>query len=469
MALHALDGIDTFRATFGGQALTSGDSEYDSARSVWNGAIDRKPAVIARCTSAAQVADAIRFARSNKLEIAVRGGGHNFAGHAVCDGGMMIHLGAMNGVTVDPAARRAVCGGGATWGDFDAATQQHGLATPGGFISHTGVAGLALGGGIGWLSKKAGLTCDNLVAAEVVTADSRILRVSKDEHADLFWALRGGGGNFGVVTSFEFALHPVGPMVNVALFFWGLEHGTEALRYSRDFIKTLPAEAAGFLAIALSAPPAPFVPEQYRFRPGHALLVAGFASPEEHAAIVAPVRSALPPLFELVTPIPYLALQQMFNDGAPWGLPAYEKSLFLDELTDAAIATIGEHASKKQSPLSFCPTFAMTGAYRSRADADTAFGGSRSAGYVFNIAAQGPTRELYEADRNWVRAFWDAMRPHASDAGGYVNFMAEPDEDRVRVAYGAAKYERLAHIKAEYDPDNVFHLNANIKPTPSAR
>ena len=192
---------------------TSGDSEYDSNRSVWNGAIDRKPAVIARCTGAAQVAEAIRFARSGQLEIAVRGGGHNYAGHAVCDGGMMIHLGAMNGVTVDPAARLAVCGGGATWADFDASTQQRGLATPGGFISHTGVAGLALGGGIGWLTKKAGLTCDNLVSAEVVTADSRIVRASKDEHADLFWALSGGGGNFGVVTSFEFALHQVGPMV----------------------------------------------------------------------------------------------------------------------------------------------------------------------------------------------------------------------------------------------------------------
>lgn len=469
MTQHAIDGIDAFRAMLGGQVLTSGDAEYDNGRSVWNGVIDRKPAVIARCTSAAQVAEAIRFARSRKLEIAVRGGGHNYAGHAVCDGGLMIHLGAMNGVTVDPAARRAVCGGGATWADLDAATQQHGLATPGGFISHTGVAGLALGGGIGWLTKKAGLTCDNLVAAEVVTADSRIVRASKNEHADLYWALSGGGGNFGVVTSFEFALHQVGPMVNIALFFWGLDKGTEALRYSREFIKTLPDDAAGFLAVALSAPPAPFVPEQYRFRPGHALLVAGFASPEEHAAIVAPVRAALPPLFELVTPIPYVALQQMFNDSATWGMLGYEKSLFLDELSDGAIATIGEHASKKQSPLSFCPTFAMAGAYRNREDADTAFGGSRSAAYVFNIAGHGPTRELYEADRSWVREFWDAMRPHASGAGGYVNFMTDPDEDRVRAAYGAAKYEKLARIKTDYDPDNVFHLNANIRPGLLAR
>ena len=357
MALQADSGINAFRATFGGQVSISGESEYDSGRSVWNGAIDRRPLVIARCASAAQVADAIRFARTTGLEIAVRGGGHSYAGHAVCDGGMMIHLGTMNGVTVDPALRRAVCGGGATWADLDGATQQHGLATTGGFISHTGVGGLTLGGGIGWLTKRAGLACDNLVAAEVVTADSRIVRASRDDNADLFWALRGGGGNFGIVTSFEFALHEVGPMVNIALFFWGLENGSEALRYSRDFIKTLPGNAAGFLAVALSAPPAPFVPEQHRLRPGHALLVAGFASPEEHA-----------PLFELVTPIPYVALQQMFNDSAEWGLLGYERALYLDELSDAAIATIGEHSSRKRSPLSFCPTFAMAGAYHEHHD-----------------------------------------------------------------------------------------------------
>ena len=279
----------------------------------------------------------------------------------------MIHLGSMNSVTVDPTARRAVCGGGATWADVDAATQQHALATPGGFISHTGIAGLTLGGGIGWLTKKAGLSCDNLVAAEIVTADSRIVRASKDDNAELFWALRGGGGNFGVVTSFEFALHPVGPLVNLGLFFFGLENGPQALRFAREYIKTLPPEAIAFLAIGLSAPPAPFVPEQYRFRPGHALLVAGFGSAEEHERIVAPIRKAVTPLFELVTPIPYVALQQMFNESAVWGSLAYEKALYLDELSDAAIAVIGEHVPKKSSPLSFCPTFTLAGAYRAPA------------------------------------------------------------------------------------------------------
>ena len=462
---HQTDvGIEAFRVSFGGQALTPGHPDYDRSRSIWNGAIDRKPALIACCASAEQVADAIHFARASGLEIAVRGGGHSYAGNSVNDGGVMIHLGAMNGVVVDPVARRAVCGGGATWADVDAATQQHALAAPGGFISHTGIAGLTLGGGIGWLTKTAGLSCDNLLAAEVVTAESRIMRASKDENAELFWALRGGGGNFGVVTSFEFALHPVGPLVNLGLFFFDLESGPQALRFARDYTETLPPEATAFLAIALNAPPAPFVPPQYHFRPGHALLVVGFGSAEAHQAIVAPIRAAVTPLFEMVTPIPYVALQQMFNDSAQWGTLGYEKALYLDELSDAAIAVIAEHVPRKRSPLSFCPTFTLSGTYRTRGDAETAFGGNRSARYVFNIEAAAPDREAYEADRNWVRNFWDAMRPHAIGSGGYVNFMVEADDDRVRASYGEAKYQRLARIKAEYDPANVFHLNANIKP-----
>jgi FAD/FMN-containing dehydrogenase len=456
--------IAEFRADFGGHAVTAGDADFDRLRAIWNGAIDRKPALIACCATAQQVADALRFARGNELEIAIRGGGHSHAGNSVCDGGLMIHLGTMNGVTVDPVARRAICGGGATWADIDSATQQHGLATPGGFISHTGIAGLTLGGGIGWLSKIAGLSCDNLVAAEMVTADSHIVRATKDENPELFWALRGGGGNFGVVTSFEFMLHSVGPMVHLGLFFFGVEKGAEALCFARDFVDTLPAEATAFLAIGLSAPPEPFVPEQYRFLSGHALLVVGFGSAEAHAALVAPIRKAVAPLFELVTPIPYVALQQMFNASTAWGTLGYEKALYLDELSDGAIAVIGKHVPKKTSPLSFCPTFAMTGAYRARADADTAFGGSRSARYVFNIEGAAGNRETYEAERIWVRNFWDAMLPYATGSGGYVNFLAEADDDRVRASYGEDKYRRLARVKAEYDPENVFHLNANIQP-----
>ena len=469
MTHQKYDDIESFCNGFGGQALTPGQPAYEAARAIWNGAIDRKPALIACCNTAEQVADAIGFARGRGLELAVRGGGHNYAGHAVCDGGLMIHLGAMNQVVVDPAARRAVCGGGATWADVDAATQRHGLATPGGFISHTGIAGLTLGGGIGWLTPIAGLSCDNLVAVEVVTADSRILRASKQDNPDLFWALRGGGGNFGVVTSFEFALHPVGPMIHLGLFFFSLENGPQALRFARDYVKQTPAGVTAFLAIGLSAPPAPFVPEEHRGRVGHALLVAGFGSAEEHQSAVAPIRQAVTPLFELVTPMPFIALQQMFNDFATWGTLGYEKALYLDDLSDAAIAVISEHVPKKTSPLSFCPTFTLSGAYRNTGDDDTAFGGSRTANYVFNIEASASDQPTYEADRAWVRNFWDAMRPHATGSGGYVNFLVEADEARVRATYGDDKYQRLARIKAACDPDNVFHLNANIKPSSAQR
>jgi FAD/FMN-containing dehydrogenase len=458
--------LEAFRAGFGGQIWVPRDSQYDLHRTVWNGAIDRRPELIACCSTAQQVADAVRFARASGLQIAVRGGGHSYAGNSVCDDGVMIHLGAMNSVSVDPVERRAVCGGGATWADIDAATQQHGLATPGGFISHTGIAGLALGGGIGWLTKLGGLTCDNLVAAEVVTADSRVVRTSREHYPDLLWALRGGGGNFGVVTSFEFALHPVGPMVNLGLFFFGLERGPQALRFAREFVKTLPSEATAFLAIGLSAPPEAFVPEQHRGSTGHALLVVGYGSAAEHQTAVAPIREAVSPLFELMTPIPYVALQQMFNPSAPWGTLGYEKALYLDDLSDAAIAVISEHAPKKSSPLSFCPTFVLSGAYCAIDESDTAFGGRRTPGFVFNIGAAALNRQDYEADRDWVLKFWDAMRPHASGSGGYVNFQIEADQERVRASYGEAKYERLARVKAQYDPENAFHLNANIRPAP---
>ncbi|HEY1453817.1 MAG TPA: FAD-binding oxidoreductase [Roseiarcus sp.] len=467
MAQPTSDKIKGFVSTFKGKALTAGDPEYDSSRAVWNGAIDRKPAVIARCADAQQAASAVRFARKGGLEISVRGGGHNYAGTAVGDGGLMVHLGAMNQVSVDTAARRVRCGGGATWGDLDAATQSHGLATPGGIISHTGVAGLALGGGIGWLTKKAGLSCDNLLAAEVVTADGRIVQASRDANPDLLWALKGGGGNFGIATSFEFALHPVGPMVQLALLFVGLESGAPALRLVQEQIDALPDDANGFLAIGMSAPPEPFVPEQYRGKIGHGVIIVGFGSPEEHAKAVAPLRDAVRPLWELVTPMPYVALQRMFDESAHWGTLAYEKALYVGSLSDGALSVIGDHVPRKKSPISFVPTFRLSGKYLAANEADTAFGGSRSPVYVLNIAAHippGAPRELYAEDRAWVRSFWDAMRPYATGAGSYVNFIADAEEDRVKASYGAEKYARLARIKREWDPDNAFHRNVNIKP-----
>jgi FAD/FMN-containing dehydrogenase len=452
-----------FRSSFSGTLFGPNDDAYDAARGIWNGAIDRRPAAIARCSSTDQVVAAIRFARDKDLEISVRGGGHSFAGFSVCEGGLMIDLSGMRQVTVDPASRRAVAAGGATWGDLDAATQEHALAVTGGFISHTGIGGLTLGGGIGHLTRIAGLSCDNLVAAEVVTADGQILRAGPDDHADLFWALRGGGGNFGVVTSFEYRLHQIGPMVNFGLFFWPADRGAEALAFGREFVDNA-AERTGVFLAALSAPPAPFVPEHLHLAPGYALVAVGYDSAEDFERAIKPIRDARP-LFEFVTPMPYTMLQQAFDEGAPWGILGYEKALYLDDLSEGAIDVMVEHAHRRQSPLSFVPIFVLDGAYSRVGEGDTAFGGSRKARYGVNIAAVCPAPELLEADRGWVRAFWDALLPYSSQgSGSYINFMSEYDENRVRTSYGPAKYERLGRIKADYDPENVFHLNANIKP-----
>ena len=454
--------IDGLRAALSGVVALPGEPNYDEAINIWNGAISRRPAVVARCTTAADVAAGLAFAREHSLEVSVRGGGHNYAGHAVTDGGLMIDLTPMKAVHVDAEARRATCGGGSTWAELDAATQGYALAVPGGFISHTGVAGLTLGGGIGWLSRLAGLSCDNLVGAEVVTADGRVLHASETDHPDLLWALRGGGGNFGVVTELEFALHPVGPIVHLGLFLFSPDQGPDLFRFARTYLQGLPDASCAFLA-GLSAPPAPFVPPELHFTPAFALAIVGFGDEAAHAALLAPVKEALTPIVEMATPIPYVALQQMFNESAPWGLHAYEKAVYLEELTDAAIDVIVEHQPRKMSPLSFVPIFVLGGAY-ARADHDsTAFGGSRAIRYVVNISAATPGPDGYEAEREWVRSYWAALVPHAAGVGGYVNFMTEYEEDRVRSAYGD-KYERLRQIKATYDPDNVFHLNANIPP-----
>jgi FAD/FMN-containing dehydrogenase len=456
--------VTALRAIVGGTVLRPEDADYDSARSVWNGDIDRRPAVVVQCSGSADVAAALEFASDRGLEVSVRGGGHSFAGNGVCEGGLMIDLSPINSIVVDPDARRATCGGGASWAAVDAATQEHGLAVPGGTISHTGVGGLTLGGGVGWLSAKAGLSADNLVSAEVVTAEGQVLEASADTNPDLFWAIRGGGGNFGVVTSFEFALHEVGPLVNLGLFFWTADRGVEALRFIRDFVNTLP-EDMGVLIAGLNAPPAPFVPEEHRFAPGWALMVAGFGTPEEHERAIQAVRDEGRPTFELVTPMPYVALQQMLDESAPWGILAYEKALDLAELTDDVVDVMADRLHRKQSPMSLVLLFRLAGAFTRVGDEDTAFGGARTTCYAFNAAAVAPNPELLEADRAWARSFWQALLPYAAGPGGYVNFMVEHEDDRVRAAYGAAKYERLAGIKARYDPANVFHLNANIKPT----
>jgi FAD/FMN-containing dehydrogenase len=455
---------EALRAQMAGRVIDESDPDYDAARSVWNGAIDRRPAAIVRCTGPADVAAAIAFGQERGWEVSVRGGGHNSWGAAVAEGGLMIDLSELRAVSVNPDTRRAWCGGGATLADLDVATQRHGLAVPSGTVSHTGVGGLTLGGGFGWLTRQAGMTVDNVLSAEVVTADGRTLRASASSHPELFWALRGGGGNFGVVTGFEFRLHEVGPLVHLGLFFWGLEQGTQALRLGRQVMTSLPRDAGCLLVAGLPAPPVPFVPTRHHGTPGHALAVVGFGSAHEHTRLITPIRQALSPLFEFLGPLPYTELQKLFDAAAPWGVHAYEKNLYLHQFPDEAITTLTEHLPGKNSPMSFVQIFGLDGAFAEVAEQETAFGGSRSTRFVLNVRALAPDAEQLTADRAWVRSLWQALLPHAHDSGGYINFMTDHDEDRIRITYGSEKYQRLAHIKAHYDPDNVFRTNANIKP-----
>jgi hypothetical protein len=456
-------GLKELRAEMDGPVVVPGDPEFDERRRMFNGEIDRRPSVIARCASAADVVTAIRFAHDHRLELSVRGGAHNTAGSAVCDDGLMIDLSLMNAVTVDPAARRARVGGGALLADMDAATQAHGLAVPAGLISHTGVGGLTLGGGMGWLTRKYGLSIDNLVSAEVVTADGRVLRAAEDEHPDLFWAIRGGGGNFGVVTSFEFGLHEAGPMVQFGFFFWGLDQGPESLRLIRELVGSMPPDVNAVFG-GMNAPPAPFVPPQHQLAPGYVLLLTGFGAEQEHAEIVRRIRESLPPLFDLVTPMPYVQLQQLVDEGFAFGLHCYEKSIYVEDLSDEVIKVMTEQVPGRMSPQSALLVYRLDGAYSRVGEDETAFSGGRSPRFCVFILGMTPDAR-HGADRAWVRGAWDAMRPVAvSGSTGYVNSAVEFGGDRVREIYGPAKYARLARIKAEYDPANVFHNNANIRP-----
>jgi FAD/FMN-containing dehydrogenase len=455
--------LDALRAAMTGRVITPQDTDYDDARRVWNAAIDRRPALIARCSSAADVAAAVSFAVAQGLEVTVRCGAHGMGGTAVADDALMIDLSEMNQVTVDPAAKRARVGGGALLGDLDGATQEYGLAVPAGLISHTGVGGLTLGGGMGWLTRRHGLSIDNIVSAQVVTADGQIRRAAADENDDLYWAIRGGGGNFGVVTEFEFQLHEAGPIIQLGLPFWGLDQGRDVLRVAREVIATLPDELNIIIA-GMNAPPAPFVPEEYHHQPGWALVVVGFGAPDVHEGVLKQIRETLPPLWEFITPMPFVALQQMLDEPNAWGFHDYDKGTYVDDLSDEVIDVVTSHLSQKSSPLSVLLFYRLDGAYCAVADDATAFSGGRSPRYAVFIIAVCPTPELLDADREWVRSTWAALLPHAASDEVYVNALETADDDRVRAAYGAEKYARLASIKAKYDPANLFRHNNNIRP-----
>jgi FAD/FMN-containing dehydrogenase len=455
---------------FRGRVITARDSDYDAARAVWNGAVDRRPRWIARCSGTADVAAAVRFARERDVEIAVRGGGHNVAGVAMCDDGIVIDLAAMRAVWIDPAGRTAWVQGGALWGDVDHETQAHGLATTGGIVGHTGVAGLTLGGGIGFLMRKHGLAIDNLLAAEVVTADGGIVRASAAENTDLFWALRGGGGNFGVVTSFRFALHSVGPTVMAGPVFWAAEDTTEVLRFYRDFIAKAPDELGSVVRLG-TVPPLSFIPEELHWRPAMAVACCYAGGVKEGERAVHALRRFGTPLVDLISPTQYAAFQGGFDDTVLHGWRYYWKAANLAGLTDEVIAAVADHAYAATSPRSYAAMFHMGGAV-GRVPRDATAYAARDVVHNIIIDAVWRPEESDEhaaAETAWARRFLQALQPHRA-AGVYVNFLdADDDASRVREAYGDYGYRRLAEVKAKYDPDNAFHHNKNISPAHSPK
>jgi len=453
---------------FRGDVIVPDHDDYDDVRAVWNRTVDRRPRLIARCSGSADVAAAVRFARDRDLEIAVRGGGHNVAGTAVCDDGIVIDLSAMSAVSVDPIDRRALVQGGALWGDVDHETQAHGLATTGGIVGHTGVGGLSLGGGIGWLMRKHGLTVDNLVEAEVVTSDGDIVRASANDHPDLFWALRGGGGNFGVVSSFRFALHPVGPSVMAGPVFWAAEDTTDVLRFYRDFVTDAPDELGTVIRLG-TIPRLPVIDEELHFRPAIAVAscYAGPVEDGEHA--LRALREFGTPLVDLVGPTLYVDHQSGIDDTVPHGWHYYWKATNLTGLSDAVIAVVAEHAYAASSPRSYAAMFHMGGAVARVPRDATAYAGRDVA---HNMSIDGvwlpdESGEHAAGETAWARRFLEALQPHR--AGVYVNFLdSDDDTSRVREAYGDHTYRRLAEVKAKYDPENVFHNNKNIQPSTPA-
>jgi FAD/FMN-containing dehydrogenase len=462
MAIATTSILDPLRDAVRGPVIAPGDDGYDAARTIWNGAIDRRPACVVRCTGVADVVAAVRFARAHDLRVAVRSGGHGVGGHAICDDGLVIDLSPMKGIRVDPAARTARAEAGVLWGEFDRETQLHGLATVGGIVTHTGIAGLTLGGGIGWLTRKYGATVDNLLAVDLVTAEGELLTASADEHPDLFWGIRGGGGNFGVVTSFEYRLHPVGPIVLAGPIFHPLEDARDVLRFYREFVATAPDELTTIFNLR-AAPPLPFLPEEVHGKPIVMVGACYSGAPEDGIEVVRPLKEFGTPIVDLLEPKLYTALQSMFDRAVPHGWHYYWKSVELPPLTDDAIDTLVEHAGALTSPRSYCIVFQLGGALARAREGETAFS-QRHAAHNVNINAIW-TEDDRDADRHvaWARDFFAAMQPHAGERV-YVNFLGDEGADRVRQAYGDRQYERLVELKRSYDPTNVFRLNQNIEP-----
>jgi FAD/FMN-containing dehydrogenase len=460
------DVVRTLRSHLTGEVVGAGDEAYDTARSVWNGMIDKRPLAVARCASADDVAAALGVARAADVPIAVRGGGHNVAGLATVEGGVVIDLSPMKRVTVDPERHTARVQGGAIWREVDAATQPYGLAAPAGLVSDTGVAGLTLGGGIGWLRRKYGLSCDNLMAADLVTADGRMVRASLEENPDLLWALRGGGGNFGVVTTFEFRLWPIGPDVAYALVLYDGAETTQGLHALRDLGDGLPPEIAP-IAFTGRVPPMEGVPPQAFGRPMLAVAAAYAGSPEQGDEALLPLRGLTTPIADLSGRMPYAQLQQFLDDEYPRGRHYYWKSAAVAELSDAVVDIVADFAARQPSSLSTIDVWLMGGALRDEPAGGSAYSG-RSAGYLVNPEADWDEVDSDEANVTWARELIEALAPHT--VGTYLNFpgLLEEGEAQMRAGFGG-NFERLTQIKAKWDPDNVLRLNHNIPPRPLER
>ena len=456
MGATELHGIDEFA----GELVRPGDASYEEHRRIWNGSIDRSPQLIARCSGADDVVAAVGLARESEQDVAVRSGGHSFPGLSTCDG-LVIDLSPMRRVEVDAERRTARVEAGVLWGELDAATQEHGLATVGGIVTHTGVAGLTLGGGIGWLQRKHGLTVDQLLSVELVTASGDRLRASEDENPDLFWGVRGGGGNFGIVTEFEFQLHPVGPTVLAGPLFWPMSESPRLLRFYRDWIADAPDELMT-IVVHRRAPALPFVPEELHGAPVVGVACCWCGDLDAGEDVIAPLKQFGSPILDLCVPKPYVEHQAMFDPSFPHGWWYYMRACDVAELSDEVIDITVEHAGRISSPLTAFPIWQMGGAVSRVPDNATAFNG-RDAGHTFNLTAVTDDPDRFDEERRWSRDFFAALQPHQTSV--YVNFLMDEGEERVREAYGAEKYDRLVALKRRYDPENLFRLNQNIRPS----
>lgn len=454
--------VESLKVKMRGSLLTPDEREYEEARRIWNGLIDRRPALIARCTGTADIIQAVQFAREHSLLISVKGGGHNVAGKAVCDGGLMIDLSLMNGVRVDPTSRTARVEPGCALGDVDHETQQFGLVLPSGIVTTTGVAGLTLGGGFGWLSRKWGLTCDHLKSADLITAKGELVHVNEQENEDLLWGLRGGGGNFGIVTSFEFKLRPLGPEVTAGLVFHPLEEAEKVLKFFRQFLIENPERVTGIIIWRI-APPLAFIRKEFHGKPVVAMGACYAGPAQEGRQVLAPLKEYGFPVGDILIPKPFVIHQATLDKTQSKGNLYYWKSEYFVALTNEIISALSRQAGNISSPHSVIALFQVGGAINQVAEDETAYS-YRDAGFVLNINAQWTDKGESTRHIGWARECWHSILPY-SMGGGYTNFASQDeDEDRVQSAYGAEKYERLVALKTYHDPDNFFRLNQNIKP-----